>query len=106
MSRYGTGIEQRLQAERGTLRRQGRRALALVYPSPYSVGMASLGFQTVYRRINSLDDTVAERAILPDDETTQDAVDVRSKRDPACFLFGRIFVSFAGRVSSFGCRQP
>ena len=30
--------------------------------------MASLGFQTVYRRLNDLPDTAAERAFLPDDE--------------------------------------
>lgn len=48
------------------MRRQGRRGVALVYPSPYHVGMASLGFQTVYRRLNELDDTTAERAFLPE----------------------------------------
>ena len=52
----------------------GRRALALVYPSPYAVGMASLGFQTVYRRLNALPDTVAERAFLPEADDGASAV--------------------------------
>jgi radical SAM superfamily enzyme YgiQ (UPF0313 family) len=57
-------VAERLARESGTLIGQGRRKLALVYPSPYAVGMSSLGFQQVYRLLNSLDDTVAERAFL------------------------------------------
>src|SRR4029077_760660 len=37
------------------------------YPSPYAVGMSSLGFQTVYRMLNAMPDVSAERAFLPDD---------------------------------------
>ena len=59
-------MEQRLAAENGTLHGVGRRQVALVYPNTYSVGMASLGYQTVYRLLNSIDDTVAERAFLPE----------------------------------------
>jgi radical SAM superfamily enzyme YgiQ (UPF0313 family) len=59
--------EARLAAETGTLRKQGALAIALVYPSPYSVGMSSLGYQTVYRELNALPDVAAERAFLPDD---------------------------------------
>lgn len=65
-------IERRLRVEEGTLHGQGRRGVALVYPSPYPVGMSSLGFQTVYRRLNHLPDTVAERAFLPDAPRTDD----------------------------------
>lgn len=61
-------IRSRLEVERGTLLGHGRRAVALVYPSPYSVGMSSLGFQQVYRLLNALPDTVAERAFLPDSD--------------------------------------
>ncbi len=42
-------------------------AFALVYPSPYHVGMSSLGFQTIYRELNALPGVAAERAFLPDD---------------------------------------
>jgi hypothetical protein len=56
----------RLAAERGTLFKQGDLAVALVYPSPYHVGMSSLGFQTIYRELNALPGVSAERAFLPD----------------------------------------
>src|SRR5215471_12822993 len=59
--------EQRLAAEVGTLRKQGELAFALCYPSPYHVGMSSLGFQTIYRELNALPGVSAERAFLPDD---------------------------------------
>jgi hypothetical protein len=59
--------QQRLAAERGTLFKQGDLSIALVYPSPYHVGMSSLGFQTIYRELNALPGVAAERAFLPDD---------------------------------------
>jgi radical SAM superfamily enzyme YgiQ (UPF0313 family) len=58
---------QRLADEVGTLRKQADLAVALVYPSPYHVGMSSLGFQTIYRELNALPGVAAERAFLPDD---------------------------------------
>ncbi len=65
------GFEQiraeRLAVEVGTIHKQAPRAIALVYPSPYTVGMSSLGFQTVYRMLNGMPDVSAERAFLPDD---------------------------------------
>jgi hypothetical protein len=57
----------RLAAETGTLRKQADLTFALCYPSPYFVGMSSLGFQTIYRRLHELDGVSAERAFLPDD---------------------------------------
>ncbi len=42
-------------------------AVALCYPSPYHVGMSSLGFQTIYREIHAHPGASAERAFLPDD---------------------------------------
>src|SRR4029453_19189424 len=35
------------------------------FPNTYYVGMSSLGFQTVYRLFNDLDDVVGERVFLP-----------------------------------------
>lgn len=58
---------QRLSDEKGTLYGQADLGVALCYPSPYHVGMSSLGFQTIYRRLNGLPGVVAERAFLPDD---------------------------------------
>ena len=68
---------ERLAAEVGTIRRQATRAIALCYPSPYPVGMSSLGFQTVYRLLNGMADVSAERAFLPDD-----AGRARAAREP------------------------
>jgi radical SAM superfamily enzyme YgiQ (UPF0313 family) len=59
--------DQRLDDERGTLFKQAGLSFALVYPSPYHVGMSSLGFQTIYRELNALPDVSAERAFLPDE---------------------------------------
>jgi len=60
-------IRGRLDDEVGTIRREAERRLALVYPSPYTVAMSSLGYQTIYRIINELPGWSAERAFLPDD---------------------------------------
>src|SRR6201988_2949307 len=43
----------------------GRLRVALAFPNTYWVGMSSLGFQTVYRLFNDLDDVVGERVFLP-----------------------------------------
>ena len=55
---YEQSILARLARERGTHFGQGRRSVALVYPSAYSVGMSSLGFQSVYGQLNAMHDTV------------------------------------------------
>lgn len=59
-----------LQRERGTIYKPwaGRIRVCLVYPNRYSVGMSNLGFQTLYRLMNSEEDIVCERAFLPDPE--------------------------------------
>ena len=59
-------VRQRLADEIGTLYKDAPERIALLYPSPYSVGMSSLGFQTIYREINAHPGRVAERAFLPD----------------------------------------
>lgn len=53
-------------SEQGTLRKQASLRVALCYPSPYHVGMSSLGFQTIYREINRHPAACAQRAFLPD----------------------------------------
>ncbi|HEY6475341.1 MAG TPA: radical SAM protein [Polyangia bacterium] len=57
----------RLADEVGTIHKQAELPFALCYPSPYPVGMSSLGFQTIYRGLNALPGVAAERAFLPDD---------------------------------------
>jgi radical SAM superfamily enzyme YgiQ (UPF0313 family) len=49
----------------------GRLRVALAFPNTYFVGMSSLGFQTVYRLFNQLDDVVCERVFLPPKQELQ-----------------------------------
>lgn len=58
-------IEARLSHERGTLGLSRAAPICMVYPSPYRVGMSSLGFQTLYRQLNE-QGPGAHRAFLPD----------------------------------------
>jgi len=46
--------------------KQAPLRVALAYPSPYAVGMSSLGFQRIYRAIQETDGMACERAFLPD----------------------------------------
>lgn len=58
-------IETRLSHEQGTLGLHRSAPICMVYPSPYRVGMSSLGFQTLYRQLNE-QGPGAHRAFLPD----------------------------------------
>jgi len=60
-------IEAHLRDEVGVIVKDAPEAVALVYPSPYHVGMSSLGYQTIYRTLNAIDGMAAHRAFLPDD---------------------------------------
>ena len=51
----------------GTLFKQARLNVAMCYPSPYHVGMSSLGYQTIYREVHAHPEATAERVFLPDD---------------------------------------
>jgi radical SAM superfamily enzyme YgiQ (UPF0313 family) len=50
----------------------GRLRVALAFPNTYFVGMSSLGYQTVYRLFNELDDVVCERVFLPPKQELKD----------------------------------
>ncbi len=58
----------KLAAEEGyhPTTRGGDLSVCLIYPNRYHVGMSNLGFQTVYRLLNSTPGVVCERAFLPD----------------------------------------
>jgi len=60
-------IVERMRGEIGTIDKDAPEAVALLYPSPYRVGMSSLGYQTIYRSINATEGRAAHRAFLPDD---------------------------------------
>jgi radical SAM superfamily enzyme YgiQ (UPF0313 family) len=59
-------IRRRLALELGRIEKQGPRRVALTYPSPYTVGMSSLGFQQIYRLLSALPGVACERVFLPD----------------------------------------
>jgi radical SAM superfamily enzyme YgiQ (UPF0313 family) len=64
---YRERARQVLARETGNVQKPhgGRLRVALAFPNTYWVGMSSLGFQTVYRLFNELDDVVCERVFLP-----------------------------------------
>ncbi len=64
---YIEGLQGLLAAESGTLVKDAPLRVALCYPSPYHVGMSSLGFQAIYREVHAHEGATAERAFLPDD---------------------------------------
>jgi radical SAM superfamily enzyme YgiQ (UPF0313 family) len=58
----------RLATEEGwVLKRGARLRVALCYPNVYGVGMANLGFQSVYELFNRVPEVSCERIFLPDD---------------------------------------
>jgi len=56
----------------------GRLRVALAFPNTYYVGMSSLGYQTVYRLFNDLDDVVCERVFLPPKQELKAQLDSRT----------------------------
>jgi len=87
-----TGFQPSL--ETGAVRKNwsGRISVALVYPNHYSAGMANLGFQQVYKIINSEDDFVCERIFLP--EKGGSLLSVESSRPPSDFQILAFSLSF------------
>ena len=59
-------VRARLREEQGVLIKDAPVRVALCYPSPYHVGMSSLGFQAIYREIHGHPGATAERAFLPE----------------------------------------
>jgi radical SAM superfamily enzyme YgiQ (UPF0313 family) len=65
-------IRERLADEIGRISLQAPFTVALCYPSPYRVGMSSLGYQRIYRSLMESPGLACERAFL-DDECEADA---------------------------------
>jgi radical SAM superfamily enzyme YgiQ (UPF0313 family) len=68
MSRKITdSYKRKLAAEEGfVVSRQGELRIALCYPNIHSIGMANLGFHTMYELFNAIPGVVCERVFLPD----------------------------------------
>jgi len=67
MKDFAKKREELLSAEKGriTKKSSGLR-VALGFPNNYEVGMSNLGFQTIYRQFNQMDQVVCERFFLFD----------------------------------------
>src|SRR6187402_4009091 len=59
-------IATRLGDERGRIVKSAPLTVVLAYPSPYHVGMSSLGFQRIYHALQTMPGVCCERAFLPD----------------------------------------
>ncbi len=91
--------QRRLDAEISVMGKQGQQAktaVALIYPNTYHLGMSNLGFQTVYRLLNELDDIVCERSFLPDQDmaNTGDIISIESGRPISTFDIIAVSLSF------------
>ena len=64
-------IRRRLADERGRIAKEAPLTVGLCYPSPYRVGMSSLGFQRIYRALMAAPGLGCERVFL-DDECESD----------------------------------
>ena len=74
MGRAGHGrSDPVLAGEVGTLLHRAAKEVVLCYPNTYRVAGASLGFQVVYRALNSRPSISCQRAVLADDAFTADA---------------------------------
>jgi radical SAM superfamily enzyme YgiQ (UPF0313 family) len=60
-------LSSRSADEQGALRKTADLKVAMTYPSPYHVGMSSLGFQAIAREVHLHEGAAAERVFLPDD---------------------------------------
>ncbi|MGE0326631.1 MAG: radical SAM protein [Polyangiaceae bacterium] len=71
-------IRERLDAEVGRITKEAPIRVGLAYPSPYHVGMSSLGYQRIYRALQDTPEVMCERLFLPDggDRTGMSEVEV------------------------------
>ena len=69
MKRIIESYKRKLATEEGYVVKRGAQLrVALCYPNVYAVGMANLGFQSVYDLFNQIPDVACERVFLPDEQ--------------------------------------
>jgi radical SAM superfamily enzyme YgiQ (UPF0313 family) len=66
-------IRRRLASEVGRIDKQAPFRVAHAYPSPYRVGMSSLGYLQIYKNIQAEEGMACERAFLADDPADEAA---------------------------------
>lgn len=65
--RITESYRRKLDGEEGyTVKRGAPLRIALAYPNTYGIGMANLGFQSMYELFNKIPDVSCERVFLPD----------------------------------------
>src|SRR5205085_11024987 len=68
MKRIIESYRRKLATEEGYVVKRGAQLrVALCYPNVYAVGMANLGFHSVYDLFNNIPDVACERVFLPDE---------------------------------------
>ncbi len=67
LSSYFKSLHSLLKSETGTVLKKwkGRLPVALLYPNTYPLAVSNLGFQLVYRLLNTFDHIVCERFVYP-----------------------------------------
>ena len=69
MKKIVESYRRRLATEEGYVVKHGARLrVALCYPNVYAVGMANLGFHSVYELFNNIPEVSCERVFLPEEE--------------------------------------
>jgi radical SAM superfamily enzyme YgiQ (UPF0313 family) len=91
-------IEERLLAETGRIAKEAPLRVALAYPSPYTVGMSSLGYLRIYRAIQEAPGMMCERCFLPDDAAPGASFDppvtYESRTPPSSFPIVALSVAY------------
>ena len=98
-------IRRRLASEVGRIEKHASFRVALAYPSPYRAGMSSLGFQQIYRAIQSEPEMACERFFLPDEGDPEPPVSYEAGRSlaelPVIALSVAYELELAGLVTLF-----
>jgi len=87
-----------LASEKGTILKNARTKVALVYPNNYEIGMQNIGFQTAYRIFNSFQDVCCERFVL---DFYEDNLSIENQRFLAEFDIIALSINYEEDVLNF-----
>ncbi len=99
-------IRRRLDDEIGRIEKDAPTRVALTYPSPYHVGMSSLGYQRIYACIQAMPGVACERVFLADDAESDAArrerpVSYESLRELTDFPILAVSVAYELEIAGF-----